>query len=206
MSELKSVFKRGYKVMKKKDEEIEEKKKSNISRFFMKPEEEKTVIFLDDDPLVVEEHQVWEDKRPQYFTCLKMWSEPCPLCKRKHKASTVGYYSVICRTPYEDSKGKVHKNEKMLFGTKVTASRKMRRLSKEHEGLIGVEFKIYRDSKNDPTTGSDFKFIKRYEIDYLISKGLDATPCDYDAVFAPKNIEEYEEVEFTEYGKGKNKP
>lgn len=200
----KNLFDRGYKVAKAKDDAIEEKKKSLVGRFFMKPEESKRIIFLDDSPVMIEEHQVWEDGRPKFFTCLKMFDESCPLCKRKHKPSSVGYYSIIDRSEWKDKQGKSHKNERKLFGAKMKALRKLRRLSKECNGLDGVEFKVYRDGSDDPTTGSDFTQIKKHELEYLLSKGLEAEPFDYDVILAPKDESEYEEVDFVEYGKGKN--
>jgi hypothetical protein len=170
----------------------------------MKPEESKRVIFIDDSPVMVEEHQVWEDGRPKFFTCLKMFEEPCPLCRRKHRPSSVGYYTIIDRSEWKDRQGKSHKNERKLFGAKMKALRKLRRLSKECGGLIGVEFKIYRDGSDDPTTGSDFTMVKKHELEFLLSKGLEAESFDYDLVLAPKSEDEYEEVDFVEYGKGKN--
>lgn len=191
----KSLFERGYKVAKRKAEEFEEKRKNFVYRFWMPVEGESKIVFLDDDPVIIEEHQLkingnWNN----FFTCLKMFDERCPICKQKDNPSTVGYYTIIDRTVWSDKKGIVHKNERKLFGAKTKTLRKLRRLSNDNNGLVGCEFKVNRDGRDDPSVGSEFTLIKKHDIEFLKSKGLETDAFDYDVILAPKSEDELEDA------------
>jgi len=187
---------RGYDEFAKKEEEYEERRKSFVNRFWLPPEGNTKIIFLDDDPPIIEEHQLkingdWKN----WFTCLRLIGEACPICDILNDTPyTVGFYTIIDTATWTDKKGNEHKNEKKLFAAKFKALQMLRRLSQKRGGLVGCVFDVYRSSKDAFNTGDVFDYEGRLEIEQIKKLNPDIEPFDYAEVLAPKSVAEIKKI------------
>lgn len=192
--DFKSILegRRGYEEVAKKEVEHEERQKNYVNRFWLPPETSAKIIFLDDNPPIIEEHQLklngdWKN----WFTCLRMLGEPCPLCDTlQDNPYTVGFYTIIDTTSWTDKNGKEHKNERKLFAAKFKTLQQLKRLSAKRGNLAGCVFDVYRGTKDDPNTGNQFDFEGRLEKEQVKALNEDITPFDYATLIAPKSMAE----------------
>ena len=74
---------KGYDVFEEKERAAEEKQKSYVNRFWLPGDSNAKIVFLDDNPPIIEEHQLQIDGDwKNWFTCLRMVGEVCPICAR----------------------------------------------------------------------------------------------------------------------------
>jgi hypothetical protein len=192
-----SLFNRGYDDLEQIEKEIEAKRSSNkVHRFWMPVGKTTRIVFLDDKPPVYEEHNPqingsWK----HWFTCNKMFGEPCSHCEAGTYAYTAGAYTIIDGTEWVDKKGKTHKNEKKLFVAKIDTLKKLKQISAKRGGLRGCVFEVSRTGDKSPGTGDMFDFEKKLSEEELkkLFGGQDGKghePYNYDEVLAPKDAEE----------------
>jgi len=141
-------------------------------RFWMPPETQKRVIFLDDDPTTFWEHNFkhkgsWKNWEP----CKKRnrMDDNCALCERypDRKPSFIGLLSVISMTPWESKQGREFCYGRELFAAKLGGKdkpgvlKKLERMKKQHGGLTGCVFDIYRSGGKTESVGDEFTLVEK---------------------------------------------
>lgn len=141
-------------------------------RYWMPPDSEKRVIFLDDDPTTFWEHNFkhkgsWKNWEP----CKKRnrMDNDCALCDRypDRKPSFIGLLSVINMTPWESKQGREFCYGRELFAAKLGGKdkpgvlKKLERLKKQHGGLTGCVFDIYRSGGKTESVGDEFTLVEK---------------------------------------------
>lgn len=183
---------RGYDNFEKKEKEYEEKQKNFVNRFWLPSEGSAKIVFLDDNPPIIEEHQLqingnWRN----WFTCLRIVGETCPICdKLNNKPYTVGFYTIIDTTEWTDKNGVVHKNELKLFAAKFKTLQILKRLSGKRGGLVGCVFDVFRSSIDAANTGDVFEYEGRLTKEQILQLNKDAKVFDYATIIKPKSAAE----------------
>lgn len=183
---------RGYDNFEKKEKEYEEKQKNFVNRFWLPSEGSAKIVFLDDNPPIIEEHQLqingdWRN----WFTCLRIVGEACPICDvLGNKPYTVGFYTIIDTTEWTDKSGNVHKNELKLFAAKFKTLQILKRLSGKREGLVGCVFDVFRSSIDAANTGDVFEYEGRLTKEQILKLNKDAKVFDYATIIKPKSAAE----------------
>lgn len=188
---------RGYDAFSEKEKEIEAKQsRTFINRFWLPSDGTSKIVFLDDNPPIVEEHQIQIDGDwRNWFTCLRMVGESCPICdKLDSKPYTVGFYTVLDTTEWKDKQGRVHKNEIKLFPAKFKTLQVLKRLSAKRGSLDGCMFEVYRSSSDAPNTGDVFDFEKKLSMDEILAMNPEAKPLNYAEILEPKSSSEMLDV------------
>jgi len=180
---------RGYDAFTEKEKEVEGRQKNYVSRFWLPSDKSTHIVFLDDNPPIIEEHQLkingdWRN----WYTCLRMLGETCPLCEAGDKPYTVGFYTVMDMTEWEDSKGKKHQYELKLFPAKFKTLQVLKRLSAKRESLAGAMFEVYRSSSDAPNTGDVFDYEHKMSKDEILAFNPEAKSFDYSEILKPKNV------------------
>lgn len=183
---------RGYDNFEKKEKEYEEKQKSFVNRFWLPGEGSAKIVFLDDNPPIIEEHQLqingdWRN----WFTCLRIVGEACPICDvLDNKPYTVGFYTIIDTTEWTDKSGTTHKNELKLFAAKFKTLQILKRLSGKRESLVGCVFDVFRSSSDAANTGDVFEYEGRLTKEQILKLNKDAKVFDYAKIIKPKSAAE----------------
>lgn len=183
----------GYTAFEAKEKEYEENKKNFVNRFWLKDGATAKIVFLDDEPPIIEEHQLKIDGDwRNWFTCLRMVGDACPICDKmaKNKPYTAGFYTVIDMTEWTDSKDKTHKNELKLFVAKFKTLQVLRRLSSKRGSLAGCVFEVFRSSSDAPNTGDVFEFERKLSKAEILELNKDAKPFDYATILEPRSAAE----------------
>lgn len=190
MSDFKDLLNRsrGYDEFERRERVYEEKQRDYVNRFWLPAEGSTKIIFLDDDPPIIEEHQLkiggdWKN----WFTCLRLVGESCPICDvLEDNPYTIGFYTIIDTAEWTDKRGGVHKNERKLFPAKFKALQMLKRLSQKRGSLAGCCFDVYRSSRDAFNTGDVFDFEGKLEADQIKRLNEDITPFNYAEILAPK--------------------
>jgi hypothetical protein len=176
----------------------------STSRFWMPPDTTRRIMFLDGEPFCFHEHSVlmggnWRN----YFVCpLKNGLESsCILCDYdKANRYYIGFLTCIDFRSWDDSRGFMHENERILYGAKIGSKerpgvlRKILRLRERYGDLTGLIFEVYRSGARSPNIGDEFTFIEKIESDkiqdYARSLGVNLEqnkwePFNYEEVFKP---------------------
>lgn len=183
---------RGYDNFEKKEKEYEEKQKSFVNRFWLPGEGSAKIVFLDDNPPIIEEHQLqingdWRN----WFTCLRIVGEACPICDSLNNTPyTVGFYTIIDTSEWTDKSGNTHKNELKLFAAKFKTLQILKRLSGKRESLVGCVFDVFRSSSDAANTGDVFEFEGRLTKEQILKLNKDAKVFDYATIIKPKSAAE----------------
>lgn len=183
---------RGYDTFAEKEKEVEERQKNFVNRFWLPADTTTSIVFLDDNPPIIEEHQLQIDGDwRNWFTCLRLLGESCPICdKADNKAYTVGFYTILDQTEWKDKQGKIHKNEMKLFPAKFKTLQVLKRLSAKRGSLEGCVFEVTRSTSDAPNTGDIFDFEQKLSKEQILELNPNAKPFDYSEVLAPKNAGE----------------
>lgn len=194
MSDFKNFLdkNRGYDAFEEKEREVEEKQKNYVNRFWLPADSNAKIVFLDDNPPIIEEHQLQIDGDwRNWFTCLRMVGEACPICENlDNKAYTVGFYTIIDTSEWKDKSGKTHKNELKLFPAKFKTLQVLKRLSAKRGSLEGCVFEVYRSTTDAPNTGDVFDFEEKLTKEEILALNPDAKPFNYVEILQPKEVGE----------------
>lgn len=181
-------------------------------RFWLKSGTQKQIIFLSDaegeyGPANFPEHTIscgrGKMRHRNFFTCLRVFGKPCPLCEMAEKwshgyASQVYVFTILNITPWEDRNGQTHNCTKELFVAKKTTIEALKihaqNLKNANRPLRGTEFQVHRTTASkSPGAGDLFVPGQTYDIEQLRQHGLDVEPFDYEEIFTPK-MEEIEDI------------
>ena len=194
MSDFKDLLdrSRGYDVFEEKERAVEEKQKSYVNRFWLPADSTAKIVFLDDNPPIIEEHQLQIDGDwKNWFTCLRMVGEVCPICENlDNKAYTVGFYTILDMSEWVDKSGKTHMNELKLFPAKFKTLQVLKRLSAKRGSLEGCVFEVYRSTSDAPNTGDVFDFEEKLTKEDILALNPDAKPFNYAEILQPKEVGE----------------
>jgi len=194
MSDFKDLLERsrGYDAFEEREREVEEKQKNYVNRFWLPADSNAKIVFLDDNPPIIEEHQLQIDGDwRNWFTCLRMVGEVCPICEHlDNKAYTVGFYTILDMSEWVDRNGKTHTNELKLFPAKFKTLQVLKRLSAKRGSLEGCVFEVYRSTSDAPNTGDVFDFEEKLTKDDILALNPDAKPFDYAEILQPKEVGE----------------
>lgn len=194
MSDFKDLLERsrGYDAFEEREREVEEKQKNYVNRFWLPADSTAKIVFLDDNPPIIEEHQLQIDGDwRNWFTCLRMVGEVCPICEHlDNKAYTVGFYTILDMSEWVDRNGKTHTNELKLFPAKFKTLQVLKRLSAKRGSLEGCVFEVYRSTSDAPNTGDVFDFEEKLTKDDILALNPDAKPFDYAEILQPKEVGE----------------
>lgn len=183
---------RGYDTFTEKEKEYEERQKNYVNRFWLPQDTSAKIVFLDDNPPIIEEHQVQIDGDwRNWFTCLRMLGEACPICDNlDNKPYTVGFYTVLDMTEWTDKSGKLHKNELKLFPAKFKTLQVLKKLSAKRGSLEGVVFEVHRTTSDAPNTGDIFDYEGKLTKEEILELNPEAKPFDYAEILRPKEVAE----------------
>lgn len=141
-------------------------------RFWMPPETEKRFLFLDENPVTYWEHNFkhngnWRNWEP----CKKRnrMDDECAVCDRypDRKPSFIGMLTGINMTPWEARDGREFCYGRELFVSKLGGKdkpgilKKLERLKKQHKGLTGCIFDIYRSGGKTESVGDEFTLVEK---------------------------------------------
>jgi len=187
---------RGYKAFEDKETEVEERMKSQVQRFYLPPQKDAKVIFLDDDPPIIEEHQLKINGRwTNWFTCRKMLGDRCIICDELgDNPYTIGFYTILDLSEYQNKKGETVKNTIKLFAPKFKALQMIKRASQKREGLTHWVCDIYRSSPESFNVGDVFEWEEKTDMDTIKQLNADAAVLNYEEILAPKTNEELKKI------------
>lgn len=150
----------------------ESREQSKVQRWFLKAQQDKSLVFVDDTAFEIWEHQLKiNDTWGHHFTCVGQ-KNGCPIC-RKYKPYYVSMFTVIDVNGWVDKKGVVRdKGRPMLFSAKADVALIIKRQKelRPSKTLVACEFNVMRISSDDFSTGSQFTFLKQYDIEKLKAK------------------------------------
>lgn len=151
-------------------------------RFWMPADTEKRVLFLDDNPVTYWEHNFrhggnWRNWEPCKHR--NKISDTCAVCERypDRKPSFIGIHSVINLTPWTSQRGFEFCYGRELFVAKLGGKdkpgvlKKLERLKKQHGGLNGCIFDIYRSGGKTESVGDEFTFIEKIDPKKIVAYG-----------------------------------
>lgn len=151
-------------------------------RFWMPAETEKRVLMLDDEPQMYWEHIFkhggsWQNYEPCKIR--NRLDNDCVVCDRypDRKPSFVGMLSCISMTSWETKGGKEFCYGRELIIAKMGSKdkpgmlKKLDRLKKQHDGLTGGIFNLYRAGGKTESIGDEWTFIEKIPKDKIIAKG-----------------------------------
>lgn len=143
-------------------------------RYWMPADTEKRVIFLDDVPTTFWEHNFkhggnWRNWEPCKFR--NKMDDSCAVCDRypDRKPSFIGMLSVINLTTWQSRDGKEFCYGRELFVAKLGGKdkpgvlKKLERLKKQHGGLTGCIFDIYRSGGKTESVGDEFTLVEKID-------------------------------------------
>lgn len=188
---------RGYEAFDRKEAEVEERMKDRVQRFYLPAGKEAKIIFLDDDPIILEEHQLringdWRN----WFTCRRnLPNEDCVICKELgDHPSTVGYYTILDLSKYENKKGQTVQNTIKLFAPKFKALQMIKRASQKRGGLQYWVCDVYRSSADAFNVGDVFEFEEKTDLESIKQLNPEARILNYEDILAPKTNEELRNI------------
>lgn len=170
--------------------ELRKQEQGKLWRFWMPQDEERQVTFLDGDldehgmldiPMFYE-HQVKQNGNWTNFVCTSE-QEPCPICEKgESKPSLVGVLTVIDHTPHKiksgQNEGKTIQNSRKLFVAKRNTIKLLTKAAVKRGGLAGCTFDVTRTGEKDPSVGSSFEFVQKFESGDEIAEKYDMKPED----------------------------
>lgn len=143
------------------------------NRFWMKVGSTREVVFLDDEPFGIHEHQFranghWRN----WATCLQGVHDIVPCCEKLGNKSRgyVAYYTVLDLTEAPKEAGAAgikYQYEVKFLPAKLTTLKTLKRKKLDKGSLVGLIFKVSRDSTDDPNCGGEFEFSKETDLDKL---------------------------------------
>lgn len=141
-------------------------------RYWMPADTEKRVIFLDDNPTTYWEHNFkhngsWKNWEP--CKNRNRMADDCAVCDRypDRKPSFIGMLTVINMTAWESKGGREYCFGRELFVSKLGGKdkpgmlKKLERLKKQHGGLTGCIFDIYRSGGKAESVGDEFTLVEK---------------------------------------------
>lgn len=141
-------------------------------RFWMPPEVEKRVLCLDDNPQTYWEHNFkykgsWMNWEPCKIR--NRIEDDCELCDRypDRYPAFLGLLSCINMTPWENKKGQEFCYARELIAAKMGGKdkpgmlKKLERLKKQHGGLTGAIFDIYRSGAKTESIGDEWTLVEK---------------------------------------------
>ncbi len=198
-----SWYKTGAEGEAQAEREAEERAKGFVNRLWLPVGASTTIVFLDTEGFYFHEHQIYRNNSwKNWYTCLREFSE-CPICEADYKPSYVAAYTVIDTAKYVSKKtGKEVKNVKKLLILKSTVQPMWARRREEAGGDLtyGV-FKLYRDKKEQASTGEDVQYkgkLTQEKVLMLKPEGMSneefLAPYDYLELFKPKSVDELRSI------------
>lgn len=186
------------------EKEIEARRNMPL-RFWLPVGESATLTFLDSAGFYFYEHQVKKDGHwRNWYTCVRDFEPECPLCDAGHQSSYVTAYTVIDHREYVSQKdGKRYGNIKKLFVAKRNVNKKLvRRRDEDLDGdLTFAVLKFTRDTRDDPSTGSDIVVRKKLTREEVLrfkpaemSEAEWLAPINYIEVFKPLTVDQLRRI------------
>lgn len=158
-------------------------------RFFIKSGQKRELSFVDESCFRIWEHQFWIDGRPGFATCTKKIRGHCPLCDAKNKAYSVGFFTIIDHTGYEDREGIEHKDYLALLPAKHFSLETLRGKYEDHGGLAGKRFNVRRSTNQTAATiGDDWNYLRDVDIPE------EAEPLDYKSILEPLSDDQMRDI------------
>lgn len=205
-----------YKQGKEGEEQAEEEDKNRPTgdgdpkryRFWLAPGKNTKVTFLDGEGFFFREHQYYKNGSwLNWETCISDIGEDeeCPPCEEGNKYSYVAAFTVIDHTKFKTRRGAEVTARKRLIVFKSTARNKVLKQKERREGnLKGCMFELSRFTDKECSTGEDFEFLERIDVEELKTlapEGANAEetkkkaedfvkPFDYAEIFKPKSAAE----------------
>ena len=195
--------KEGFDTKKKRDAAAKIAREMGVGRFFLQNEkgkDEAEIVFLDNPAFFIKEHAKFvKGEMPKYYTCTMDFG-PCVHCATdEKKPGFVCYGTVIDTRSYEDKEGKVHKNERRLFGAKGEAIAMIEDLIAKHKDLRGLKFRVKRYGDKSPACGNSFEKIGKVDLAKAIKDPKDAKPFDYEKILRPLSEDELTDLGYGGY-------
>lgn len=175
------------------DDAIRDQERSRKpNRLWLAEKTEKQIVFVDDEGFSFYEHQLKiNDDWRNWFSCLRQMGKNCPLCDSGYNRYYVTMFTVVDLSEWTDKKGVKHVNELRLLALKPDVASIVKRKKATRNGsLVGCMFKVFRSSGKDYSSGSDFEFIDKVDL----QKFSNPKPFEYEKLFAPLTPEQLSNV------------